>query len=107
MSDWQKLARDQGLMPKIKLGHTYVKGIWDSESASWDITLKGPSGEFTVRHKILVSAIGGFSEPLMPDCPGLDTYKGQVLHTLTWPRDLEVKHFKGKEVMVVGNGCSG
>lgn len=46
--------------------------------------------------------------PSYPDVPGLREYKGRVLHTSTWPAELEdVKTLKGKEIMVVGNGCSG
>ena len=94
-------------MPKIRLGHAYVKGVWNVESAAWDVTFNGPQGGYTVRHKMIVSAIGGFSEPLMPSCPGLGDFKGQVLHTLRWPQELGVEQLRGKQVLVVGNGCSG
>jgi len=94
-------------MSHIKFHHEYVRGVWNSETLSYDLTLKTPAGERRATHKILVSAIGGFSFPLFPNVPGLKDYKGKVIHTLEWPRELGVEELKGKEVMVVGNGCSG
>jgi cation diffusion facilitator CzcD-associated flavoprotein CzcO len=94
-------------MPHIKFHHEYVRGRWNPQTNSYDLILKTPSGEKKVNHKILVSAIGGFSVPLFPNVPGLKEYKGKVIHTLEWPKDLGVEDLKGKEVMVVGNGCSG
>jgi cation diffusion facilitator CzcD-associated flavoprotein CzcO len=94
-------------MPHIKFHHEYVRGTWNPQTNSYDLILKTLSGEKKVNHKILVSAIGGFSVPLFPNVPGLKEYKGRVIHTLEWPKDLGVEKLKGKEVMVVGNGCSG
>lgn len=105
--DWVDLAEKQGLMSHIRFRAMYVKGTWQAKDKTWEITLQYPSEKVTVRHDILVSAIGGFSIPRIPSVPGLDGYKGQVFHSLDWPRDLEPKDLRGKQVMVVGSGCSG
>ncbi|KAK1924194.1 hypothetical protein DB88DRAFT_510568 [Papiliotrema laurentii] len=104
---WVDLAEKQGLMSHIRFRAMYVKGTWQAEDKTWEITLQYPSEKVTVRHDILVSAIGGFSIPRIPSVPGLDGYKGQVFHSLDWPRDLGPKDLRGKQVMVVGSGCSG
>jgi len=37
------------------------------------------------------------------DVPGLDTFEGEVIHTARWNPDVNLR---GKEVTVVGTGCS-
>lgn len=56
------------------------------------------------RAKVVASAVGGLVEPKPPlEIPGLDTFEGEVVHTARWKADLDVK---GKEVIVIGTGCS-
>lgn len=104
---WKDIAEKQGLLPHIQFHTNYITGSWQPDHKAWDVQLETPSGKITTRHQFLVSAIGGFSTPKIPNVPGLKEFKGQVVHTATWPRDLGVEDLRGKEVMVVGNGCSG
>jgi 4-hydroxyacetophenone monooxygenase len=70
--------------------------------------LQTSSNLVELRHPIVVSAIGGFSTPRYPNVPGLKEYKGKVVHVSRWPAEWEdAKSLRGKEIMVVGNGCSG
>lgn len=39
-----------------------------------------------------------------PDIPGLDTFKGDLVHSANWPKELQ---YAGKRVAVIGNGSSG
>ena len=58
----------------------------------------------TIRAKIVVSAVGGLVEPKKPiEFPGMDTFEGEVVHTARWKKDIDLK---GKDVVVVGTGCS-
>lgn len=58
----------------------------------------------TIRAKIVVSAVGGLVEPKQPpQLPGLDRFKGDIIHTARW--DPMVK-LHDKDVVVVGSGCS-
>lgn len=61
----------------------------------------------TARHKFLALCCGGLSKTKIPNTPGLWTYKGKVFHSADWPEDLSTENLRGKEVLVVGNGCSG
>ncbi|KIV89076.1 hypothetical protein PV10_08686 [Exophiala mesophila] len=57
-----------------------------------------------IRAKVVASAVGGLVEPKPPlDVPGLDTFKGDVVHTARWNKDVS---FRDKNVVVVGTGCS-
>lgn len=58
----------------------------------------------TIRAKVVASAVGGLVEPKRPiDFPGIDTFEGDIVHTGRWNKDVD---FRGKNVVVVGTGCS-
>lgn len=59
----------------------------------------------TVRAKIVVSCVGILVEPNAwpTSIPGRDTFRGEIFHSARWPADVE---FKGKDVVVLGSGCS-
>ena len=54
--------------------------------------------------RFLVMASGPLSSPNRPDFPGLQDFKGAVLHTADWPH--EPVDFSGRRVAVVGTGSS-
>ena len=62
-------------------------------------------GTETLRAKIVASAVGGFTEPkIWPDhISGIDTFQGHNVHTARWRDDI---NFNGKDVIVLGTGCS-
>lgn len=59
----------------------------------------------TVRAKIVVSCVGILVEPNAwpTSIPGRDRFQGEIFHSARWPEDVE---FKGKDVVVLGSGCS-
>lgn len=59
----------------------------------------------TVRAKIIASAVGGLVEPKAwpTDIPGHDKFEGEIFHTGRWKKDVDLA---GKDVIVVGTGCS-
>ena len=58
-----------------------------------------------VRAKVIASAVGGLVEPKSwPDTiPGIKDFEGDVFHTARWKKDVDLD---GKDVVVVGTGCS-
>ncbi|CAG8065033.1 unnamed protein product [Penicillium olsonii] len=58
-----------------------------------------------VRAKIVVSGVGGLVEPKTPpkDIPGFDDFKGEIMHTARWNDEIDLR---GKDVIMVGSGCS-
>ena len=59
----------------------------------------------TVRAKIVASAVGGLVEPKSwPEhIPGRETFEGDVFHSARWDYNVDLN---GKDVIVVGTGCS-
>ena len=52
---------------------------------------------------VLVSAIGMFHSPKVPDIPGLDEFTGPVVHSARWDPGLDLRD---QRVSVIGTGAS-
>ncbi|RAK96307.1 flavin-containing monooxygenase [Aspergillus ibericus CBS 121593] len=78
-----------------------VAAKWDDEAKKW--TVQCQTGD-VYRVKYLITALGPLVKPSLPDIRGLDTFKGQIVHTSTWDPSIRVE---GKRVGVIGVGSSG
>jgi cation diffusion facilitator CzcD-associated flavoprotein CzcO len=72
----------------------------DRASGGWQ--LAASTGERMAREVIV--ATGQERSPKMPDWPGKDLFPGRLLHSSEYRNSRE---FRGKDVLVVGSGCSG
>ena len=70
------------------------KQVWEIKTNTGD--------EFTVRY--LVTAIGILHKAFTPDYPGLDKFKGTIVHSSQWNPEIQ---YENKRVGVIGSGASG
>lgn len=58
-----------------------------------------------VRAKIVVSAVGGLVEPnsFPSSIPGREDFQGEIFHSARWNQEVDLN---GKDIVVVGTGCS-
>jgi len=96
-------ARRFGLKDKITFGVEVVKATPLGEGAEngWRVELS--NGETRI-YKGVVVANGVTWHPSLPTYPGLERFKGEVRHAVTYRRPQE---FAGKRVLIVGAGNSG
>jgi 4-hydroxyacetophenone monooxygenase len=87
----------------IKFNTTVSAVRWDDDADLWRITAHGPEGEVQLEAPFLISAVGLFNKPSVPDIPGLDSFAGALAHTAKWPDDLDLAD---KKVAVIGTGAS-
>ncbi|EGO00145.1 hypothetical protein SERLA73DRAFT_107137 [Serpula lacrymans var. lacrymans S7.3] len=76
-----------------------------SSKYKWRVNVKRADGServFEVNHVVFCLGMGG-SIPRMPTYPGMDEYKGQVLHSISHGKALD---HVGKKVVVVGSCTS-
>lgn len=73
-------------------------------SSTWHVYLNDlkTGKDFVHEAKVLVSAVGGYTNPKYPVLPGIEKFEGPVVHTARWDRDYDLR---GRNVAVVGNGC--
>lgn len=96
----KQCTADFGIRPHIRFGCTVEEARWDEEAQRW--ALHTSDGRFTAG--VLVGAVGGLSEPLVPELPGQDRFEGRAFHSARWDTDFD---FEGKRVAVLGTGASG
>ena len=83
--------------------HTRIAAAhWDEAAQCWQVAAQD-GRHWSARH--LVLATGPLSTPNQPDFPGLQDFKGRVLHTAAWPH--EPVDLAGLRVGVIGTGSSG
>ncbi|MDI9978685.1 NAD(P)/FAD-dependent oxidoreductase [Rhodococcus sp. IEGM 1307] len=74
--------------------------VFDEQTQTWQIhTDKGD-----YRARFLITALGLLSKMNVPDFPGIENFKGRIVHTADWPADLDMR---GKRIGVIGNGSTG
>jgi cation diffusion facilitator CzcD-associated flavoprotein CzcO len=95
----RRCAEEHGLMPHIRYGHDLREGAWDEDAQSWELdTSAGP-----LSARVLVSAVGGLSEPRLPDIPGVEDFEGVAFHSAAWNHEHDLT---GERVAVIGTGAS-
>lgn len=81
---------------------------FQDDTGLWQVTLNDND---VVTCRFLISATGPLSATLMPDIPGIDTFRGESFHSSRWPTDESgnpIKtDFTGKRVGVIGVGATG
>ena len=96
------------LMNRIHLNTTIVElkqTPCHNETGKWEVSHRTKDGE--VKSEIFDAVMvctGINSEPLVPDIPGQENFKGRILHSLEYHT---FQPFEGKRVVVVGNGNTG
>ena len=82
----------------------FAGGLWDEITKNWTVTLKrGDGSERVVRPRHLVFANGVSSYPMIPELPGLDDFKGEVIHSEGFDSGAG---WTGKRALVLGTGSS-
>jgi cation diffusion facilitator CzcD-associated flavoprotein CzcO len=78
---------------------------WSLERQEWDVTFLDllTKQKFTKHCTVLLTAVGGFSQPREVSFPGMNVYKGKVFHTAEWDHSFD---YRNKRIAVIGNGCS-
>ncbi|KAI4951987.1 hypothetical protein J4E91_003449 [Alternaria rosae] len=99
-------ARKYGLRKYIKTQHQVAGAIWNKQKGGYDVQVKDlESGQTVNDHcDILINAGGILNNWQWPAIPGLDKYKGTLLHTANWDDNVDLR---GRHVGLIGNGSSG
>ncbi|HEX9214908.1 MAG TPA: NAD(P)/FAD-dependent oxidoreductase [Bradyrhizobium sp.] len=86
----------------IQFNTRVERAAFDERAHSWSVTT---SDGRTVQARFIVLATGCLSNARNPDIKGLESFKGPVYHTGSWPH--EPVDFAGLRVGLIGTGSSG
>jgi cation diffusion facilitator CzcD-associated flavoprotein CzcO len=107
MAYLRETVAEHGVGPHIRFGHLVRAADWDSASATWTVTAErrsdGAIVTFTARFLFMCSGYYSYRKGHMPDFPGIDTYRGTLVHPQAWPDGLD---HSGKRVLVIGSGAT-
>ena len=102
-----EVINDNDLARHIRYNHKISSAQWSSKDNRWTIeATRSDTGEtqrFTANFLWMCQGYYRHSEGYTPDWPGMDQYKGQIVHPQSWPEDLD---YAGKKVVVIGSGAT-
>lgn len=96
----ESAARHFGLMPHLRFGERITAALWDDVSQTFRVT--NATGVVR-RFKIVISAVGFLSRPLIPEWARVENTTIRIVHSAQWPKDLALT---GLRVGVVGTGST-
>lgn len=98
-----ELVEHYDLLPHIRFGVEVEGATYDEERQRWHVHTR-EAGDARVRDAdAVISAVGIFSQPKVPDLRGAESFEGPVFHSARWPEGLSAE---GRNVAIVGTGAS-
>ena len=101
----RETAREHGIDQHIRF-NTQVKGAsWSTEDAAWTVEVEkdGKASHVTANFLFLCGGYYSYAGGYTPEFPGVESFKGQLVHPQTWTPDI---HHAGKKVVVIGSGAT-
>lgn len=95
----RRCARDFDVRRHLHTDTDVQEMRWDEERARWCLQTSRGSLEADV----VVSAVGGLSEPSVPELPGIERFRGATWHSAEWNHEHDLT---GERVAVIGTGAS-
>ncbi|MCT7661024.1 flavin-containing monooxygenase [Mycobacterium deserti] len=102
-------ARKYGIDSHIRFNTHVQSAEWDSTTDTWTVRTvqDGPDGpqEKLYRGRFVFFGTGYYSydAPYTPEFPGIEQFRGDVVHPQFWPEDLD---YSGKRAVVIGSGAT-
>jgi cation diffusion facilitator CzcD-associated flavoprotein CzcO len=85
----------------LKTNHKLVSLDWSTSDQLW--TLEFEHTKVRAKWVVLGTGYYDYDEALKAEIPGLDKFKGKIVHPQFWPEDLDLN---GKKVAIIGSGAT-
>ncbi len=93
------VAAEHGVIDRIRCNADVLAAAWNDDRQRW--LLQTSDGDYAAQ--VMVSATGPWSEPVIPELPGLDSFEGRVFHSSRWDHEHPLD---GARVAAIGSGAS-
>ena len=97
---FERCAQRYRLGPNLKLNTEIVSAQWNTETSTWRLTTS--TGE-QYTFDIVVSAVGLFTQPVLPDLVEQEPFTGTLMHTARWDHAVDLHDAR---VAVLGTGST-
>lgn len=88
----------------IEYNHTVRSAVWQEHTGKWCLTVVANGKEFVDVCDVVINAGGVLSNWEWPNIPGIENFKGKLMHSADWDTTYD---WKSKNIAVVGIGSSG
>lgn len=106
VSYMKEAAASQHIDEHIQFRHALRTASWSSDLQKWrlDVTV-GDTETKTLYANFLLMGTGyyDYDEPLSATIPGLDRFKGDVVHPQFWPANLD---YTNRRIVIIGSGAT-
>lgn len=103
----RETAREYGIDRKIRYNHKVKRASWSSEEARWTLEVEdqatGANQTLSCNFLYMCSGYYDYSQGYLPTWPGMEQFKGQMVHPQFWPENLD---YTGKRVVIIGSGAT-
>jgi monooxygenase len=100
-------AREYGIDRNIRFGHRVERAEFSTDDARWTVDVRRSDSDEVVRltcdFLFCCSGYYSYDQGYTPELPGIENFKGQVIHPQQWPEELD---YSGKRVVVIGSGAT-
>ena len=93
------VAERSDVVRHIRFGVSFDAAAWDEDAQLW--RLETSAGPMTAQ--VLVSAVGPLTEPNFPEVPGIESFRGTLMHSARWDHEHDLT---GERVASIGTGAS-
>ncbi|KAI1823794.1 putative flavin-binding monooxygenase [Xylaria intraflava] len=89
----------------IRFHHKVTAADWSRHTQQWKVTAEhdGRKKEFRATWVLLGTGYYDYDNPLQTVIPGLEQFKGKIIHPQHWPEDYD---HSGKKMVVIGSGAT-
>lgn len=103
----KETAAEYGVDRMVRFGQRMVAADWSSERSRWTVTVEvvgsGERLEYVCRWLSMCSGYYRYDEGYNPEFPGIEQFRGEVVHPQHWPDTLD---YAGKRIVVIGSGAT-
>ena len=94
-----------GIDKKILFKHKVSSANWSSQQQTWSLSVDndGQNRIFRSHFMLLCTGYYDYDHVLPTLIPGIEDFKGQVVHPQFWPQDLD---YANKEIVIIGSGAT-
>lgn len=102
-----EVIEENDLGRHIRYRHRIERARWSSETNLWTVEARrtdtGAPARFTCGFLWMCQGYYRHEKGYTPDWPGMESFRGTIVHPQTWPEDLD---YTGKQVVVIGSGAT-
>ena len=107
----RETAAEYGIGKMIRFGHSVKAASWDSATARWTVSIERQSEpgvaaeplQLTCKFLFMCSGYYDGKNGYTPEFPGIEQFKGRVVHPQKWPENLD---YRQQRVVVIGSGAT-